>query len=271
MKSFFTVISLIFFAFSNAQLNQPQIWKHFVLQGKVKFVEENYVAKKKKDKETYTLEFSPEGKILKKEEISTDRKTSTILSYDSQNRQEKAWFRNFDNNKLVLESIMTFRYRNDSVFVNTDITDNGKKSNKSFTAILKDGLLVKYFGEKKGESRVTEFVYDDHNNVLSQTNYKNGEKSSIYEFTYNYDENGSVLTQTDVNENSITEFFPNGLIKSQNEFTYEYTYDSFGNWIRKIVFKNGKKYSESIRRITYFDEIKPNVSNFSAFHNGKLQ
>lgn len=73
-----------------------------------------------------SLEFSPKGKILKKEEISKDRKSSTVLLYDSQNRQEKVWFRNFDKNKLVIESIMTFRYRNDSVFVNTDIIDNGK-------------------------------------------------------------------------------------------------------------------------------------------------
>ncbi|CAD7807032.1 hypothetical protein CHRY9390_01601 [Chryseobacterium aquaeductus] len=253
MKSFLTAFSIVIFTFSNAQLNQPQAWKDFVLKGKVKLIEENYVAKKKKNRETYTLEFSPKGKILKKEEISKDRKSSTIFSYDSQNKHEKVWFRNFDKNKLVTESIMTFRYRNDSVFVSTDITDNSKKSNKSFTAILKDDLLMKYFGEKKGESRVTEFVYDDHNNVLSQTNYKNGEKSKRYEFAYHYDENGSILRQTDVNENTTIEFFPNGLKKAYNEFTYEYTYDSFGNWIRKIVYENGKKYSESTRRITYFE------------------
>lgn len=253
MKSFLTAFSIVIFTFSNAQLNQPQAWKDFVLQGKVKLIEENYVAKKQKNRETYTLEFSPKGKILKKEEISTDRKTSTILSYDPQNRQEKVWFRNFDKNKLVLESIMTFRYRNDSVFVHTEITDNGKKSNKSFTAILKDDLLVKYFGEKNGESRVTEFVYDDHGNVISQTNYKKGEISKKYEFTYTYYENGSILTQTELNDNTTIEFFSNGLKKSENEFTYEYFYDSSGNWIQKMVFKNGKKYSKSIRKITYYD------------------
>ncbi|NMR34945.1 hypothetical protein HIO71_12185 [Chryseobacterium aquaticum] len=254
MKSFFILTLFIPITYFHAQLNQPQNLKDFALHGKVKFVEENYVFKKKKNRETTTLEFSPKGKILKKEEISADRKTSTAFSYDPQNRQEKVWFRNFDKNKLVTESIMVFRYRNDSVFVNTDITDNGKKSNKSFTAILKDDLLIKYFGEKKGENRVTEFVYNDHNNVLSQTNYKNGEQNRRYEFTYNYDENGNILSQTDVNENTTIEFFPNGLRKSENEFTYEYSYDSFGNWIRKIVFENGKKYSESIRKIIYFDE-----------------
>ncbi|WP_439480638.1 hypothetical protein [Chryseobacterium aquaticum] len=253
MKLFLILTLFIPITYFNAQLNQPQTWKDFVLKGKVKLIEENYVSKKKKNRETTTLEFSQKGKILKKEEISKDRKSSTILSYDSQNRQEKVWFWNFDKNKLVTESIMTFRYRNDSVFVHTEITDNGKKSSKSFTAILKDGLLVKYFGEKKGESRVTEFVYDNHNNVLSQTNYRDGEKSRRYEFTYNYDENGSILRQTDVNENTTIEFFPNGLRKSENEFTYQYTYDSLGNWIRKMVFKNGKKYSENTRRITYFD------------------
>lgn len=253
MKSFLILTLFIPITYFHSQLNQPQTWKDFSLKGKVKLIEENYVAKKKKNIETTTLEFSPKGKILKKEEICKDKKSSTILSYDSHNRQEKVWFRNFDKDKLILESIMTFRYRNDSVFVSTDITDNGKKSNKSFTAILKDDLLVKYFGEKKGESRVTEFVYDNHNNVLSQTNYKNGEKSRRYEFTYNYYENGSILRQTDVNENTTIEFFPNGLRKSHHEFTYQYTYDSFGNWIRKIVYENGKKYSESTRRITYFE------------------
>ncbi|MBB4807085.1 YD repeat-containing protein [Chryseobacterium defluvii] len=253
MKLFLILTLFIPITYFHAQLNQPQSWKNFALQAKVKLVEENYVAKKKKNRETTTLEFSPKGKILKKEEISTDRKTSTVLSYDSQNRQEKVWFRNFDKNKLVTESTMTLRYRNDSVFVHTDIVDNGKKSHKSFTAILKDDLLVKYFGEKKGESRVTEFVYDDHNNLLSQTNYKNREQNRRYEFTYNYDENGILLRQTDVNENRTIEFFPNGLRKSENEFTYEYTYDSFGNWIRKIIYENGKKYSESTRKIVYFD------------------
>lgn len=253
MRLFFTISFLIFFAFSQAQLNQPETWKDFLLQGRVKLIEENYVAKKKKNRETTTLEFSPKGKILKKEEISADRKSSTAFSYDSQDRQEKVWFRNFDKNKLVTESIMAFRYSNDSVFVSTDITDNSKKSNKSFTAILKNGLLIKYFGEKKGKSRVTEFVYDDHNNVLSQTNYRDGEISRRYEFTYNYDENGSILSQTDVNENTTIEFFPNGLRKSENEFTYEYSHDSSGNWIQKMVFKNRKKYSKSIRKITYYD------------------
>ena len=254
MKSFLTVICLMFFALSPAQLNQPQTWKGFALQGKIKFIEENYVPKKKKNRETTTFEFSQKGKILKKEEISADRKSSTAFSYDSQSRQEKIWFWNFDKNKLVTESIMTFRYRNDSVFVSTDITDNGKKSSKSFTAILKDGLIMKYFGEKKGESRITEFVYDDHNNVLSQTNYKKGEISKKYAFTYHYDEIGNLLTQTELNENTTIEFFPNGLRKSQNEFTYEYTYDSFGNWIRKIVYEKSKKYSESSRKITYYEE-----------------
>lgn len=254
MRLFFTVSFLIFFAFSQAQLNQPETWKDFVLKGKVKFIEEDYIAKKKNNRETTTLEFSPKGKILKKEEISADRKSSTAFSYDSQNRQEKVWFRNFDKNRLVTESIMTFRYSNDSVFISTDITDDGKRSNKSFTAILKDDLLVKYFGEKNGESRVTEFVYDDNGNVILQTNYKKGEISRKCEFTYNYDENGNLLKQTDVNENRTIEFFPNGLRKSYNEFNYEYTYDSSGNWIRKIVFENGKKYSESSRKITYYEE-----------------
>ncbi|WP_288460455.1 hypothetical protein [uncultured Chryseobacterium sp.] len=149
MKSLLTTIFLILFVFFNAQLNQT--WKYFILQGKVKFVEENYVSKKKKNRETYMLEFSPKGKILKKEEINTDRKTSTVISYDSQNRQEKVWFRNFDKSKLITESIMTFRYRNDSVFVHTDITDNGKKSNKSFTAIVKDDIHKIFRRKKRGK------------------------------------------------------------------------------------------------------------------------
>ena len=253
MKSLFTFISIILFLFSHAQLNQPQTWKDFALQGKVKYVVENNVSKKKKDSETYTLEFSPTGKVLKKEEIYADRKTSTLFSYNPQNRQEKVLYQSFDKNRLKIESIMTFTYRNDSVFVHTEISDNGKKSIKSFTAILKDGQIIKYFGDKKGESRITEFEYDDHNNMVSQTNIKNGEISSTYEFNYNYDENGNMLNKMDIVHNITSEYFPNGLRKSQNEFTYDYTYDSFGNWIQQIVFENGKKHWESTRRITYFE------------------
>ena len=59
MKSFLTIIFLIFFAFSHAQLNQPQTWKDFVLQGKVKLIEENYIAKKKKNRETFVYSENP--------------------------------------------------------------------------------------------------------------------------------------------------------------------------------------------------------------------
>lgn len=48
MKSLLITIFLILFVFSPAQLNQPQNWKGFFLQAKVKLVEENYIAKKKK-------------------------------------------------------------------------------------------------------------------------------------------------------------------------------------------------------------------------------
>ncbi|GEM_PF-6258531 len=48
MKSFLITIFLILYVFSPAQLKQPQNWKGFFLQSKVKLVEENYIAKKKK-------------------------------------------------------------------------------------------------------------------------------------------------------------------------------------------------------------------------------
>lgn len=90
--------------------------------------------------------------------------------------------------------------------------------------------------------------------MISKTNYKNGEKSSIYEFTYNYDENSNLLKTTDVNENTTTEFFPNGLKKSENEFTYEYTYDSSGNWIRKLCMKTEKNIRKAQERLLILNE-----------------
>ena len=68
MKLFLIGVFLLLFVLSPSQLNQPQTWKDFVLKGKIKFIEENCVVKKKKNIEATTLEFSPKGKILKKEE-----------------------------------------------------------------------------------------------------------------------------------------------------------------------------------------------------------
>ena len=144
MKSFLIFISLFMFVFFHAQINQAKTWKDFALQGKVKFVEENIVTKKKKNNETYTLEFNTEGNILKKEEKYKDKKVTTLLSYDAQKRLEIISFQIFTKKKLVLESYMTLKYNNDSIFVSTDITAHGKKTNKTFTAISKNGLHIKY-------------------------------------------------------------------------------------------------------------------------------
>ena len=92
MKFFLIGVFLLFFALSHSQINQPQTWKGFALQGKIKFIEENYVAKKKKNRETTTLEFSPKGKILKKEEISKSKKPALFFRMTSRTDKKKYCF-----------------------------------------------------------------------------------------------------------------------------------------------------------------------------------
>ena len=60
--------------------------------------------------------------------------------------------------------------------------------------------------------------YDDHHNVIIQTNYPSNAEPSTYTYQYTYDEKGQILSRTN-DWGSIT----------------EYTYDDYGNCIEAIT------------------------------------
>ena len=226
------------------------------LQGKVKSLEEKLVSQKNKnDIESFIAKFDKNGNLTDKTIFSGNRKNQTLYSYNNQNKTEKITFKAWQKDVLNQDIIVTFRYQNDSVFVNSEIAKGYEKEHKNFIMIYENGLLKKKHSKNKEETEEIIFNYDDHQNLISETKYKNGEFDKEEKFTYEYHYNGNISKKTTQYLNSISEdtFFPNALIKSDEYFTYNYTYDSTGNWITmKTSTKNNKPSSEYQRTIEYY-------------------
>lgn len=252
----FIAILISTLTFAQQNLPHPQNLKSHNLQGKVKSLEEKLVSQKNNnDIENFTTKFDENGNITDKTIFSNDRKNQTLYFYNNQNKTEKITFKAWQKDVLNQDIIVTFRYQKDSVFVNSEIAKGYEKESKNFIMIYENGLLKKKHSKNKEETEEIIFNYDDHQNVISETKYKNGELDKEEKFNYEYHDNGNISKKTTHYLNSISEetFFPNALIKSDEYFTYGYTYDSTGNWITmKTSTKNNKPSSEYKRTIEYY-------------------
>ena len=190
--------------------------------------------------ETVFTEFNAHGNVTKKTEKYGTSKNEAYYSYNSDSKPEKIVFINRDKKKEVLHTEVVFRYKNDSVFVKTDINEKGKKGEKSFVMIYEKEWMKKYYGKRKDDLEEYLLDYDAHGNKLSETKYVNGELIATKKYRYTYDENGKLKSKV-FDDNTTTTFYPNGLIKTMEEYSYKYDgYDTFGNWTTMTINENKK-------------------------------
>lgn len=90
------------------------------------------------------------------------------------------------------------------------------------------------------------FVYDEQGRIAETTFYfKNPDNLSFHK-TYRYNEHGEVTEWTWDNRESYARF--------AHKYTYEYTYDPYGNWILRKSFNQGFPAGTVERAIVYWEK-----------------
>lgn len=133
--------------------------------------------------------------------------------------------------------------------------------------ISEDALVLKssYFNVDSTLVREVEYAYSFNGRVLKETdrNYKANGTADVTVISYTYDGNG-LLTHKGVKALAYNEnytYINNAMgdcieMLSQRPFgnetyTYQYEYDSNGNWIIRLTFKDGTFESATVRELTY--------------------
>lgn len=98
-----------------------------------------------------------------------------------------------------------------------------------------------YNNEGKPESKHT-YTYNEAGNVTADSVYFNGNTTPGLICKWKYDEKETLVRYDVCN--------PAGL--NCESWTYTYDYDSTGNWVKSVVFRNGKAAFVKERTITYF-------------------
>lgn len=91
------------------------------------------------------------------------------------------------------------------------------------------------------------------NNIVRQTREEGGAEgdSWVYIHTYTYNAHKDVIKDINTETNTyIGAAEPPKTIKTV--YTYQYTYDAHGNWIGKLVLKNGEAQNYITRTISYY-------------------
>ncbi len=97
-----------------------------------------------------------------------------------------------------------------------------------------------YYKEDKLEERY-DYQYDKSGKVQVYIRY-GGDLNLITKFYYTYDDQGNPLTETRYYADT----------KLRQNFSYSYQYDSSGNWINKIVYRNDTPEFIYQREYTYY-------------------
>jgi len=170
--------------------------------------------------------------------IGTATKT-TLYNYDDNgNLASQKKYNNPD--KLQYETSYIFNQKGQLTTEQKLIPSINYTMKENYTYDDFNNLIVKTKKARIGTTRET-FRYNSKGLPIKKSEYNAmDELFSIIEYEYN-EQNDKVSLKKYDTENTMT----------YNE-NYEYSYDTKGNWIEKISFKNGKKVSKEHREINYY-------------------
>ena len=189
------------------------------------------------------------------------------INYDKKNRIiEEDIKEPFQNKNSRIENL-SYKYINEyKVIINDPETNQDVERVVDLTTLQHKEIDKKLF--ESGENKVTTMVdadfiatetYNDKSQLISQK--LEDEKEVIYFDFFEYDLNGFRTKRIMANEdgsydlNDIREYHYNdkGLIISEDGIiTYEYKYNSLGDWIERIRFKEGILQYITHRQLEYY-------------------
>ena len=135
-----------------------------------------------------------------------------------------------------------YRYDEKQQLAEKQLFDRGKQKEKSEFRYDGQGRIIEETNTTAdGKRHKTLSTYDNTGRLQSVTQQdENGRQES--RTCWEYDQYGNILVETWYNEENIRN------VRS----TCEYTYDAQGNWTQQIWFDDGKPFSVTRRKITYY-------------------
>lgn len=135
-----------------------------------------------------------------------------------------------------------YRYDEKQQLAEKQLFDKGKQKEKSEFRYDGQGRIIEETNTTAdGKRHKTLSTYDNTGRLQSVTQQdENGRQES--RTCWEYDQYGNILVETWYNEENIRN------VRS----TCEYTYDAQGNWTQQIWFDDGKPFSVTRRKITYY-------------------
>lgn len=104
------------------------------------------------------------------------------------------------------------------------------------------------------------WTYNANGQFIKEQVFENGQEVS--HLAYELDDQGNRISTSNSNQLKVNEYDEFGnAIRSQDKMTdgkvnstteYAYKYDAQGNWVEKIVTKNGRQIKKSVRAIEYW-------------------
>ena len=164
---------------------------------------------------------------------SKSKKTTYQTLYEYQNNLTKIT----DQVEQVKNAEVNFTYNPKNELVQSQTTlFNGKKGQTEFLISNEKGQPIAY--EKIINNQKT-YVFEDYSNHKTTRQYFDNQLNLIKEEVFQNNDLIRLKKKENESQNSLS------------TFTFDYQYDSFGNWITCLVKRNGSPYQTISRQIKY--------------------
>lgn len=242
--------------FKERYINNIKSIKEIVKYPKISIVDKPNIAFKQ-SVSSYELIFDRVGRLLLIQKL--DSNYSYVYSYD--NKQLKS-IEELCNGRVTL--VNKISYDNNGRIIEEDIQEtfqdkNSRIENLSYKYINDNIIIINKVSTMDDADFIVTETYNDKRQLVSQK--LEDEKEIIYFDFFEYDLNGFKTKQIMANDdgshdlNDIREYNYNdkGLIISEGGIiTYEYNYNSRGDWIERIRFKEGVLQYITQRQLDYY-------------------
>jgi len=177
-----------------------------------------------------------ERKIKKTDEYKLDKYIEYEEALTLKNSIQRITKRKFNKNDELIE---------EDIYENANLAPNLEKTNQRTIRFYKNSKLFNelvYINvELQGEEVIGQTIREENHYKQNYSRFiRMDVPISISEYFYDYQ--GRVLKSThqyaNTNQKEITE--------------YKYTFDTYGNWIKKESFRNGKLYKTELQEFEYY-------------------
>ncbi len=194
------------------------------------------------------LEFNTDSFLTKSSAYDTDGLSFEKYEYDDNHRLiYKVYWIGTHLDSLQDLTHTNYTYKDSLVYIKT-LDNDGSTLEEIY--LLEKGKFVKCI-HPINKAVISKYTYDDNGYCVGiTTNFDSG--SIHWTITPFYDEQGVLIREVDKNSNynltRTSEFLSNGLLSREindngvdvDTYTYDYQYDSHGNWIYKIDYTDGE-------------------------------